>query len=64
MLTGGGTGGHITPILAVAHELKNEGDLGQSGEVGPWADLARAQHRAAELGQRDRTVERDTDHEL
>jgi hypothetical protein len=49
---------------AVAHELKNEGDLGQSGEVGPWADLARAQHRAAELGQRDRAVERDTGHEL
>lgn len=22
VLTGGGTGGHITPILAVAHELK------------------------------------------
>jgi hypothetical protein len=49
---------------AVAHELKNEGDLGQSGEVGPWADLARAQQRAAELGQRDRAVERDTGHEL
>jgi type IV secretion system T-DNA border endonuclease VirD2 len=49
---------------AVAHELKNVGDLGQSSEVGPWADLARAQHRAAELGQRDRAVERDTGHEL
>jgi hypothetical protein len=49
---------------AVAHELKNESDLGQSGEVGPWADLARAQHRAAEMGQRDRAVERDTGHEL
>ena len=49
---------------AVAHELNNESDLGQSGEVGPWADLARAQHRAAELGQRDRAVERDSGHEL
>ena len=49
---------------AVAHELKNEGHLGQSSEVGPWADLARAQHRAAELGQRDRAVGRDTGHEL
>lgn len=49
---------------AVAHELKNEGDLGASSEVGPWADLARAQQRAAELGQRDRTAERDTGHEL
>jgi hypothetical protein len=49
---------------AVAHELKNEGDLGASSEVGPWADLARAQHRAADLGQRERTVERDAGHEL
>ncbi len=49
---------------AVAHELKNEGDLGQSSEVGPWADLARAQHRAAELWKRDRAAERDTGHEL
>ena len=49
---------------AVAHELKNEGDLGQSSEVGPWADLARAQHRAAELGQRDHAAERDTGYEL
>ena len=39
-------------------------ELGASGEVGPWADLARAQHRAAELGQRDRAAERDTGHEL
>jgi hypothetical protein len=49
---------------AVGHELKNEGDLGASSEVGPWADLARAQHRAADLGQRERTVERDAGHEL
>lgn len=49
---------------AVAHELKNEGDLGPSGAVGPWADLARAQSRAVELGQRDRAAERETGHEL
>ena len=24
LLTGGGTGGHITPLLAVAHELKQK----------------------------------------
>lgn len=49
---------------AVAHELKNEGDLGQSGTVGHWADLARSQARAADLGQRERSLERDHGHEL
>lgn len=49
---------------AVAHELKNEGDLGQSGTVGHWADLARSQARAADLGQRDRGAERDHGLEL
>lgn len=49
---------------AVAHELKNEGDLGQSGTVGHWADLARSQARAADLGQRERGLERDHGLEL
>ena len=49
---------------AVAHELKNEGDLGQSGTVGHWADLARSQSRASDLGQRERNLERDHGHEL
>lgn len=49
---------------AVAHELKNEGELGQSGTVGHWADLARSQARAADLGQRERSLERDHGHEL
>ncbi len=49
---------------AVAHELKNEGDLSQTGSAGHWADLARSQSRAAELGQRERTFERDHGHEL
>ena len=49
---------------AVAHELKNEGDLGQSGTVGHWADLARSQSRASDLGQRERSLERDHGHEL
>lgn len=49
---------------AVAHELKNEGDLGQDDTVGPYADLARSQARAAELGQRDRVADRDLGHEL
>lgn len=49
---------------AVAHELKNEGDLGQSGTVGHWADLARSQSKAADLGQRERGLERDHGHEL
>lgn len=49
---------------AVGHELKNEGDLGQSGTVGHWADLARSQARAADLGQRERGLERDHGHEL
>lgn len=54
------------PVLraAVAHEMKNESDLGQSGTVGHWADLARSQSRAAELGQREREPERDHGHEL
>lgn len=39
MLTGGGSGGHITPILATAHELKREGPktdityIGQRGDT-------------------------------
>jgi len=49
---------------AVAHELKNEGDLGQSGTVGHWADLTRSQARAADLGQRERGLERDHGLEL
>src|SRR5690606_20927480 len=49
---------------AVAHELKNEGDLSQTGSAGHWADLARSQSRAAELGQRERPLERDHGHEL
>ena len=49
---------------AVAHELKNEGDLGQSSTVGHWADLARSQSRAADLGQRESRLERDQAHEL
>ncbi|MGQ0563555.1 MAG: relaxase/mobilization nuclease domain-containing protein [Gemmobacter sp.] len=49
---------------AVAHELKNEGDLGPDDAVGRWADLARSQSRAAELGQRDRVSERDPSLEL
>lgn len=49
---------------AVAHELKNEGDLGQSGTVGHWADLARSQSRAADLGRRESRLERDQGHEL
>ncbi|HLB66122.1 MAG TPA: UDP-N-acetylglucosamine--N-acetylmuramyl-(pentapeptide) pyrophosphoryl-undecaprenol N-acetylglucosamine transferase [Candidatus Saccharimonadales bacterium] len=38
VLTGGGSGGHITPILAVAHELKNQSPdtrivyIGQKGD--------------------------------
>jgi UDP-N-acetylglucosamine--N-acetylmuramyl-(pentapeptide) pyrophosphoryl-undecaprenol N-acetylglucosamine transferase len=38
-MTGGGSGGHITPILAVAHELKQEHPdteiiyIGQKGDV-------------------------------
>src|SRR6266542_6902052 len=37
-LTGGGSGGHITPLLAVAHELKNQDPqiaityIGQKGD--------------------------------
>jgi hypothetical protein len=49
---------------AVAHELKNEADLGLDDSVGPWADLARSQQRAADLGQRERVTERDLGHEL
>jgi len=49
---------------AVAHELKNEGDLSQTGSAGHWADLVRSQSRAAEFGQRERTVESDPGHEL
>jgi len=49
---------------AVAHELKNEGDLSQTGSAGHWADLARSQSKAAELGQRERSLERDHGLEL
>ena len=49
---------------AVAHELKNEGDLDLDHSVGQWADLARSQARAVELGLRERVVERDLAHEL
>ena len=49
---------------AVAHELKNEADLGLDDSVGPWADLARSQQRAADLGQRERVTERDHGLEL
>jgi type IV secretion system T-DNA border endonuclease VirD2 len=49
---------------AVAQELRNEGDPGQEGTVGPYADLARHQARAAELGLRDRISEHDLGREL
>lgn len=49
---------------AVAHELKNEGDISQDGTVARWADLTRNQARAAELGQGHRSPERDLGHEL
>jgi hypothetical protein len=44
--------------------LKNEGDLGNPAIVGHWADLARSQSRAADLGQRESRLERDQGHEL
>ena len=66
--------GNLTPLTehvrdpalraAVAHELKNEGDLGLDDSVGPWADLARSQARAAELTLRERAHDRDLSHEL
>lgn len=34
VLTGGGTGGHITPILAVAHELKSQDPTVQTVYIG------------------------------
>jgi type IV secretion system T-DNA border endonuclease VirD2 len=49
---------------AVAQELRNEGDPGQDGTVGPYADLARHQARAAALGLRDRSSDHDLGHEL
>ena len=49
---------------AVAHELKNEADLGLDDSVGPWADLARSHARAAELGLRERTRDHEISHEL
>lgn len=49
---------------AVAHELRNEGDLSADHSVGPWADLARSHARAAELGLRDREATHDHVHEL
>lgn len=66
--------GDLTPLVehvrdpalraAVAHELKNEGDLGLDDSVGPWADLARSHARAAELSLRERTHDYDISHEL
>lgn len=66
--------GDLTPLVehvrdpalraAVAHELKNEGDLGLDDSVGPWADLARSHARATELSLRDRTHDYDLSHEL
>jgi type IV secretion system T-DNA border endonuclease VirD2 len=66
--------GNLTPLAehvrdpalraAVAHELKNESDLTHDDTVGPWADLARNQARAAELGLRERSAEHDLGHEL
>lgn len=49
---------------AVAHELRNEGDLSADHSVGPWADLARSHARAAELGLREREATHDHVHEL
>ncbi|PZQ96173.1 MAG: hypothetical protein DI533_17205 [Cereibacter sphaeroides] len=49
---------------AVAHEIKNEGDFGPASTVGHWADLARSQQRAAELGARERGAEREAGYEL
>jgi type IV secretion system T-DNA border endonuclease VirD2 len=49
---------------AVAQELRNEGEPGQEGTVGPYADLARNQARAAELSQRRPVADRDVGHEL
>jgi hypothetical protein len=66
--------GDLTPLTervrdpalraAVAHELRNEGDLSADHSVGPWADLARSHARAAELGLRDREATYDHVHEL
>lgn len=48
VLTGGGSGGHITPILAVAHELKKQSPqchityIGQRGD--DLLDVVRAHH--------------------
>ncbi|OZA13240.1 MAG: hypothetical protein B7Y02_06310 [Rhodobacterales bacterium 17-64-5] len=66
--------GDLTPLAervrdpalraAVAHELRNEGDLSADYSVGPWADLARSQARAAALGLREREVTHDHVHEL
>ena len=66
--------GNLTPLAehvrdpalraAVAHELKNESDLGLDDSVGPWADLARSHARAAELTFREQTHDRDFSHEL
>jgi type IV secretion system T-DNA border endonuclease VirD2 len=66
--------GDMTPLVehvrdpalraAVAHELKNEGDLGLDDSVGPWADLARSHARATELNLRERTHYYEISHEL
>lgn len=66
--------GDLTPLAervrdpalraAVAHELRNEGDLSADHSVGQWADLARSHVRAAELGLREREATHDHVHEL
>ncbi len=66
--------GDLTPLTAhvrdpalraaVAHELRNEGDLSADHSAGPWADLARSHARAAELGLRVREATHDHVHEL
>lgn len=66
--------GDLTPLAervrdpalraAVAHELRNEGDLSADHSVGQWADLARSHARAAELGLRANEPTHEHVHEL